>query len=245
MKVLAIANSFGVDATRYLHGIARAAGDKIKIVTLYIGGCTLYRHYRNMLSEERAYTLYVNGIDTGFKVSMKEALLSDEWDVVTLQQSSPNSGREETFHPFLEEISAYAKKCAPKAKQYMHMVWSYSTEFLIKQKTGYESREEMIPLVEKGYFAAAESIKADGIIPSLYAMNELYELIGEEVYRDQYHCNLGVSRYMLGCVWYMILTGKGIDGNTYRDFDIEVSEEKVLIAQNCAKKAVAKIANRN
>ena len=240
MKILAIANSFGVDATRYLHGIARAAGDNIKVVTLYIGGCSLYRHYRNMLSEERAYNLYVNGMDTGFKVSMKEALLSDEWDIVTIQQSSPNSGKEETFHPFLEEISAYAKKCAPKAKQYMHMTWSYSSEFDIQKKAGYANREEMIPRVEKGYFLMADCIKADGIIPSLYAMNALYEELGEAVYRDKYHCSLGVARYMLGCVWYMTLMGKSIDGNTFRDFDVEVSEHEVDAAQRCAKFAVEK-----
>ena len=64
MKILAISNSFGVDGTRYLYGIARAAGDNFKVVTLYIGGCSLYRHYRNMLSEENAYSLYLNGIDS-------------------------------------------------------------------------------------------------------------------------------------------------------------------------------------
>ena len=51
-KILAISNSFGVDANRYLYGIARAAKEEIRVVTLYIGGCSLYRHYRNMLSEE-------------------------------------------------------------------------------------------------------------------------------------------------------------------------------------------------
>ena len=53
-KILAISNSFGVDANRYFHGVCRSAGEDIKVVTLYIGGCTLYRHYRNMLSGEAA-----------------------------------------------------------------------------------------------------------------------------------------------------------------------------------------------
>ena len=242
MKILAISNSFGVDGTRYLYGIARAAGVKLKVVTLYIGGCSLYRHYRNMLSEEKAYTLYVDGIDSGFKVSLKEALLSDEWDVVTLQQVSAEAGREDSYHPFLEELSNYAKKLAPKAKQYMYMTWSYpeGSEKIIK--AGYENREQMVPSIERGVLAAANYINAAGIIPCLYAMNELYGVKGEDTYRDRFHANLGFARYMLACVWFMTLTGMDIEGNTFRDFDVPVSEEDVLLAQRCAKVAIEKLA---
>ncbi len=242
MKILAISNSFGVDGTRYLYGIARAAGDNFKVVTLYIGGCSLYRHYRNMLSEERAYDIYVNGINSGFKTSLKDALLSDEWDIVTLQQVSSESGREDSYHPFLEELSAYAKKLAPKAKQYMYMTWSYPEGSDKIAKAGYESRAEMVPDIEKGVIAAAKFINADGVIPCLYAMNELYDVKGEDTYRDRFHANFGFARYMLACVWYMALTGKDIEGNTYRDFDVPVAEEDVLLAQRCAKAAIDKLA---
>ena len=60
MNILAIGNSFSEDATRYLHNIARADGERINVVNLYIGGCTLDRHYRNMLSGARAYELQCN-----------------------------------------------------------------------------------------------------------------------------------------------------------------------------------------
>ena len=41
MKVLAIGNSFSQDATRYLHQIAKANQFDLKVVNLYIGGCSL------------------------------------------------------------------------------------------------------------------------------------------------------------------------------------------------------------
>ena len=72
-KVLAISNSFDVDANRYLYGLSRSMGDDIKIVTLYIGGCSLYRHYKNMLSEERAYALYVDVTDEEIELAKKLA----------------------------------------------------------------------------------------------------------------------------------------------------------------------------
>ena len=74
MEILAIGNSFSQDATRYLHRIARAAGVTLNVTNLYIGGCSLERHYRNMLSGERAYKLECNGEQTGFPVSLEEAL---------------------------------------------------------------------------------------------------------------------------------------------------------------------------
>ena len=85
MKILCIGNSFSQDATRYLSRIGKAAGTGIKTVNLYIGGCPLKTHYFNVLEDQPAYAFEFNGENTGIKVSIKTALMSDEWDVVTLQ----------------------------------------------------------------------------------------------------------------------------------------------------------------
>jgi len=238
-KILAITNSFGVDANRYFYGIARAGGEDVKVVTLFIGGCSLYRHYRCMLSEEKAYELHVCGIKTGFKVSLKEALLSDEWDIVTLQQVSDKSGDFSTYEPYLSELSAYVRRLAPGAKQYIHAIWAWSDERLKARETKYSSSAEMFAADHVAYRMAAEKIKADGLIPSTAAMEKLYAAICEAAYRDGAHANHGSARYMLGLVWYMTIFGKGIDGLVYRDFDVPVTDEELLIAERCAKEAVA------
>ena len=64
MDILSIGNSFSQDAHRYLHAIAKADGVEMNTFNLYIGGCTLSQHYRNMLSGEEAYTLEMNGQST-------------------------------------------------------------------------------------------------------------------------------------------------------------------------------------
>lgn len=240
-KILAISNSFGVDANRYFYGISRAGGEDVKVVTLYIGSCSLYRHYRNMLSEEPAYDLYVCGINTGFKVSLKEALLSDEWDIVTLQQYSVKSGEFSSYEPYLSELSAYVKKLAPEAKQYIHAIWAWTDKMIETAKTPikYNSASEMFKADKEAYKMAAEKIKADGFIPCTAAMEKLYAALGDSAYRDGRHANFGSARYMLGLVWYMTIFNKGIDGLVYRDFDVSVSEEELAIAESCAKEAVA------
>jgi len=69
INVLAIGNSFSQDATRYLRKVAQAAGDDIKVVNLYIGGCPLWRHYKNICEDAPAYSLEIDGESTGFFVS--------------------------------------------------------------------------------------------------------------------------------------------------------------------------------
>ena len=51
LKVLCIGNSFSQDATRYLEGVASAGPVPVIARNLYIGGCSLERHARNLASE--------------------------------------------------------------------------------------------------------------------------------------------------------------------------------------------------
>ena len=122
MNVLSIGNSFSCDAQRYLHGIAAADGYALNCFNLYIGGCPLATHFRNLHTDQPAYTLEMNGVNTGFRVSIKEALLNREWDVVTLQQASHDSCNYETYQPYLSVLADavrtyadFAKKCADPA----------------------------------------------------------------------------------------------------------------------------------
>ena len=234
-KLLFISNSFGVDSTRYLYGITRAAKRDIKVATLYIGGCSLYRHYRNMLSEDRVYDYYLNGVNSGLKVSLKEALLSDEWDVVATQQASPKSGESKTYFPYINELAAYIRKLAPAAELWLQMTWSFEEGHKRFDLTSFETRAQMIPAIRASYTAAAKEIQADLVVPALDAMNKLYDAIGERTYRDGFHCSKGIARYMLGCLWFLALFQTDVQGNTFADFDVEVTEEEVILAQRLAK----------
>ena len=55
---------------------------------------------------------------TGIKVSIKQALQSDIWDVVTLQQASSLSVDYNTYQPYLNALADYVHIHAPKAKNY-------------------------------------------------------------------------------------------------------------------------------
>ena len=237
MKILAIGNSFSQDATRYLYGIARADGVEVKVVNLYIGGCSLYRHYRNMLSDARAYEMQLNGMQSGFYVSLREALLSDEWDVVTLQQNSANSWREETYEPYLSRLAALVREYAPVAKLYIHKTWAYENGCARITKCGAESAERMFNGLTRAYERARDLVSADGMIYSgdaMYFLHSELRKIERTAYRDTFHAGLGMARYMLGLVWYGTLLGGDPLANTYSDLDKKVSEQYLTLVRQIA-----------
>ena len=101
IKILAIGNSFSVDAVEYLWDMLDAAGiEEIVIGNLYIGGCSLDTHWTNMSGNLGAYTFYYNDSgkwETQSKKSVLYALQLEEWDYITVQQASPESGKPDSL----------------------------------------------------------------------------------------------------------------------------------------------------
>ena len=233
MEILAIGNSFSQDATRYLHGIARADGEKFNVVNLYIGGCSLERHYRNMLSGERAYAIDFNGYGTGFNVSLGEALLNRQWDVITLQQASHFSFNEDTYHPYASALADYVRKCSPKVKIYLHNTWAYERDSQrLLEIAKYETPKKMLEDIVKAYSSAAKVINADGIIPSGQLFDKLLDNGIAQIHRDTFHASRGAGRYALGLLWYKVLTGKSVLANEFCDFDEPISDGDIKIIKN-------------
>lgn len=234
MNILAIGNSFSEDATRYLHGIANADGQPCSVANLCIGGCSLDRHYRNMLSGKNAYELQYNGNNTGFYVSLGDALLNREWDVITLQQASHQSFTTQSYLPYISELAAYARKCSPRAKIYIHQTWAYEADSSrLLNIAKYPTPEAMLSDVVKAYEAAAQAIQADGVIPSGELFAKLLENGVEGIHRDTFHASLGVGRYALGLLWYSTLYKRSVARNGFCDLDAYVSPETLCTVKQC------------
>ena len=234
MQVLAIGNSFSQDATAYLKKISEFGKGDITVVNLVIGGCSLSRHYRNMLSGEKAYSMEFNGQATGFYVSLDEALLSRDWDVVTIQQASHFSFKEESYQPYLDSLADYIRECCPQAKLYLHETWAYEegSERLFKVAK-YETRNAMYNDLHAAYLKAAEDIKADGFIPSGTLMQKLIENGVTRLHRDSFHASYDIGRYALALLWFKALTGKSVLDNGFKCHVGEISDEEYSIIKKC------------
>lgn len=237
INILSIGNSFSQDAQRYLNRIAKLDGVELKTFNLYIGGCPLSYHYRNMLSEERKYVLEMNGEYTGFFVSLKEALLNRDWDVITLQQVSSQAPCYDTYQPYLNELAEYIRKYAPKAKLAIHQTWAYEQDSeRLNNELGYNDYKDMFADIETAYKKAKEDISAEILIPSGKLFCTLLENGIEKVHRDTFHASLGLGRYALGLLWYKVLTGNSIEDNNFSDFEEEITQSEIDIIKKCVTK---------
>lgn len=230
MSILAIGNSFSQDATRYLYDFAKAAGKDLTVVNLYIGGCSLERHYRNMLSGERAYEMQFNGHRTGFMVSLSEALLNRAWDYVTVQQSSPKSVDYDTYQPYLNELVCYIRRCSPKAKLLVHETWAYEQDSERLSNLGYQDYRDMYRDLHAAYEQAAKDIQADATIPCGTLLMALASQ-GITVHRDTFHASKGLGRCALALVWLRVLTGADIAHLTLPALDEPVDAEQLRFVQ--------------
>lgn len=239
MKVLSIGNSFSQDAHRYLSKIAKANGDKLQTVNLYIGGCSLRTHYINMLGDKDLYLLEHNGESTNVKVSLRQALESGVWDVVTLQQVSTQSVDKKTFTPYIEELASYVRKLCPHAKIFIHETWAYEdgSERLFTAGE-YKKSADMFKDIKNSYLNAKKLIKADGIIPAGAVMQKAISLGIGKIHRDTVHASFGAGRYLLGLTWYKTLTGKDISSDAFNEFDEPIEQEQIEIIKKSVNSVV-------
>jgi hypothetical protein len=128
-RVLMIGNSFSRPVVRTLPKLAKEAGVRLDIASLYIGGCSLERHATNILFNVHAYLVERDneGVFTkGQGATVGEWLAKEPWDVVTIQQASPLSWRPETYVPWGDQVIAEIRRLAPQAEIVFQETWSYN-----------------------------------------------------------------------------------------------------------------------
>ena len=237
MNILAIGNSFSQDATTYLHQVAKADGENITVVNLYIGGCSLETHYKNIMADAPLYDLQFNGVSTKVKVSIRQALISRKWDYIVTQQCSPECTVYGSYQPYLSKLAEYIRFYAPTAELVIQQTWAYERDSArLNTMMGYSDPEFMYRDLKDAYDKAAASLGAR-MIPCGEAFIRLYRR-GIKHHRDTFHASYGLGRYTLALVWYETLLGKSAIGNALREFDEEISEDGIRAAQECAHEAV-------
>lgn len=219
MRILSIGNSFSQDAHKWLHSLAAAGNDNIDTYNLYIGGCSLERHWECIEKNLCEYELQGNdGVRIGMS-SVLQALNDGKYDAVTLQQASGFSGKPQSYIPYLTEISDFVKKYQPAAKLYFHQTWSYETDSAHPDFAFYnKDQKEMYRRICDSAQMAARLIGAE-IIPVGDAIQYLRENVKEFDYsagglslcRDGFHLSLLYGRFAAAAVWYKALTGKTAD----------------------------------
>ena len=245
IKVLAIGNSFSVDAVeQYLYELCAESGDQLIIGNAYRGGQGLESHWNVVTKNEPAFSY--RKIVKGHKTTKENCLLStiirdEKWDMITFQQVSQDAGIYNTYEPYLTNLITYAKSYAKKKKVKIgfHMTWAYpqySTHFGFKPYDNNQQKmyQSIVSSVEKA-LTMHPDIKF--VIPSGTAIqNARTYYFGDHLNRDGFHLDLGIGRYIAACTWSEVITGKSCIGKNFHPEN--VSEKDALAAQHAAHAAV-------
>ena len=261
LKVLMIGNSFSGQMVPSLPPVAADLGLKLDICSLYIGGCTLERHWRNVRAPEtRPYwvTRRIAGVAQKERTgNIPETLAAEDWDVITIQQGSECSIDAASFHPWGDDLVAYLRREKPRAKIVLHETWSY---------TPWDSRIRAWKMTPEGMYArihaAAKAFAAQhGLeviptgkavqlvrseLPVRYAENSLGgDVVGSAKFvreegrwvpkGDVYHMGPD-GNYLQALVWAAKLFGADVTTCTYAPDGMP--SERAVFLRRIAQKAV-------
>ena len=241
IKILSVGNSFSVDAMKnHLYQMFEAAGcTDIRLGILYVGGASIDTHYDNIRLDRAKYDYYenVNGewvITPNYKAS--DAFALTDWDIVTMQQASPDSGRGISFG----NLGALIDLVRPQigdAKLYWHMTWAYQQDSDHSAFPNY-NRDQM--RMYKGIVRATTDkiLTNDNFVGYFPVGTTIQNLrtssLGDTLTADGYHLKDTYGDYAAALTWFCYLTGADAETMTYRPTSIAGHFDEIAESVNNA-----------
>jgi len=238
LKILSIGNSFSVDTMQHMANIALALGvKKIKLGNLYVGGCSIRKHYYHASNDLPAYKYYVNtgnGWEVTPEYKISDAIVSEQWDWISIQHGTGDGSyytKPESYQD-LPKLIQYVKEMAwPGVKLAFNMTWvgesdhthreivSYGgNQLLIYQKIAELTRNLILPMAEIQCVSPTGTAIQNARTAGLGLLT-----------RDGYHLSYDLGRYIAGMTFLKALTGVDIRGLTWAPEGIGEFERKVAI----------------
>ncbi len=212
MKIIFIGNSFSSNATRYIRQISDG---RLYVRNLYIGGCSLETHARNIENDAYAYE-YQEDSKALAMTGIKAALLCEDWDVISVQQVSSLSGIIESYTPYIDTVLAEIRKYRPNARIVFHRTWAYNYGSTHPSYGNYNSDTDLMDrMISDTVKQISEKYGFDVIATgeAIYAGFNTPEFdirVGGESLTapDTFHLSNEYGRYLAGLVLYRFFTGE-------------------------------------
>lgn len=237
IRVLCIGNSFSWDAVEQeLVPLCDTVGVEVEIHNLYYGGCSLKKHALFLLQDTAVYSHRVctNAVPRIIRdtISLRQALLDGEYDVISLQQASHDSGIRSSYEPWLTMLIDTVTAYQPNARLYWMQTWAYSHKATHPDYPRYHNNQR-----EMWDSIVACTPTQLPIVPCGKAIQlGRKTVLGDSFCRDGYHLNYTYGRYTASCVWYEIVTGKDARKNPYKN--PKMTKQQKRLTQKSAHKAV-------
>ena len=243
IRVLCIGNSFSWDAVEQeLVPLCAEQGVEVEIHNLYYGGCSLQQHAAFLLADTAAYSHRVctNASPRVIRdtITLRQALRDGQYDYISLQQASHDSGIRSSYEPWLTMLIDTVRAYQPKAQLCWMQTWAYSQDAKHPAYPRYHnSQTEMYDSIMACLQIPMTNHQLP-VIPCGTAIQLARQTrLGDSLCRDGYHLNYVYGRYTAACVWYEMITGKDVRKNRYKNPQMTCKQRH--LTQKAAHKATS------
>ncbi len=225
IKILAIGNSFSTDSMQWLYDILTDIGVKdIMLGNIYKGGCALGTHFEYANNSTAGYVYYECSNESQGKwvkknetATLLDGLKAHDWEYISMQQASANSGEPDTFEPALSGLIKFVNenKTNKNAKLMWNMTWAYQGDSTHSQFHKYGKKQDImyysiIDAVQKKVHPHSE---ISFVIPVGTAIqNARTSFIGDTLTRDGHHLHNYIGRYIAGAMWVKSILNADLSG---------------------------------
>jgi hypothetical protein len=222
MKVLAIGNSFSDDSMEYVYPVLQALGvEDISLGNLHIGGCEVQRHVDNIESGAPLYdyrTNTNNQWETTPGHPISDGVCAQDWDFVSMQQGSHDSGLKESYKNLPKLIDFVRSNVGKNVKLIWNMTWAYQKDSTHEKFVNYQ--HDQMKMYEAILDAVKTCVLSTGefaaIVPVGTAVqNARTSYLGDTITRDGFHMSIPFGRYLAALTFGRVLTGKSVEGIAY------------------------------
>jgi hypothetical protein len=233
--ILGIGNSYTIDSMWLLDQVYRAenSGKRLKLGIAYYSGCTLAQHVGFINNKSAEYDYYFLDSATGTwviknDVTLEEIIADQQWEVVSMQQGSGDSGRATTYNSNIQTIQSFVETTLGyKPTYFWNMTWAYPEVDITTDKYTLDNAPNAYAF--KNYYNSnqlymygkiTETVQQKIVPDESFAWimpvgtviqnaNSGY-LTDHDLYRDYTHLN-DFARVMAAYTWYCKLENKVLD----------------------------------
>ena len=246
LKILAVGNSFSVDAMEYLYQMLKSAGvEEIVLGNLYYGGCSLSQHCTFSSGNSASYKYYKNTKgtwDVTESATSAKALADENWDYITMQQASGQSGVSSSYDNNLTKLTDIVSRACPNAKLVWHQTWAYQQDSTHSSFTNYsKDQNKMYSMIVSCVKSCVESEdRITYLIPCGTSVQNLRtSYLGDTLTRDGYHMDYQIGRYVTGLTWACVFTGVDANEIKYNPSPARINDDMLRAAAEAVNNALA------
>lgn len=210
IKILSIGDICAVSAQRCLAKIAKCDGVEITCGVMSLPDADLATHADAIVSDFPVYT-FDYCADGSIRLNSEEncsfsyVMSMYDWDYITINQRIDIADKEDTYFPYINEISDFINEKSPNAKLVINEPWAL-----------YSKHIDMSARIREICISVAENTNINIVFPVGEVWEKIRLLYPElELSTDDIKSSR-LGDFVSGAVWYEVLTGYSIVKNNYR-----------------------------